>query len=245
MQYKYTTLALSLLAATGAIARPYYSYELDTSISVSFSDGQLVQDQLSFTEGYAETQTPLGVNQFTQITLTLGKDVVNQNLRCQAQDTTGKPIVVLRGANTDVSFGDGGKGAWTFRAPATIANVTCDDALIKIDPEDDRLNLRVVLSNDATETGSQTQLKAGIFQEALPVATSGPFESVELRVGDLVAKQDQRCQVLDGFGNPITVHRNGKTDNTFSDAKKGAWTFDAATEVSEIICDPNFVGASS
>lgn len=244
MQYRYTTLALSFLAMTGALARPYSASDMDTTITVSLSNGVDASSDLIF-PSLPYTATPGHTGPFTQIALTVGKDVTPQDLRCQALDSNGKPIVELRGANTDVSFSDAGKGAWTFRAPTSVSSVTCDPAFTKIDPEDPRLNLRVVLSSDATETTGQTQVKAGIYQETTPVGSGGPFETVELRVGEFVAKQDQRCQVLDAQGNPATVHRGGKTDITFSDAGKGAWMFDQDTEISEIICDPNFVGASA
>lgn len=245
MQYRYTSLAFSFLAATGVLARPYTSYEKDTSITVSLTNaaGDPSTDLTFTTLPY--TATPMHTGPFTQIELLVGKDVTPQDLRCQALDTNGKAIVEVRGNNTDVTFSDAGKGAWTFRAPTNVASVTCDPTFKKIDPEDPRLNLRVILSNDAAEETGQTQVKAGIYQETTPIGSSGPYQTVALAVGEFVEKQDERCQVLDQMGNPVTVHRGGKTDITFSDAGKGAWTFDALTEISEIICDPNFVGKST
>ena len=245
MQYRYTSIALSFLAATGVLARPYTSYEQDTSIVVSLTNaaGDLSTD-LTFSS-LPYTVTPMHTGPFTQIELKVGKDVDPQDLRCQALDSHGKAIVEERGTNTDVTFSDAGKGAWTFRAPTSVASVTCDPTFEKIDPEDPRLNLRVILSNDAAEETGQTQVKAGVYQETTPVGSSGPFQTVALAVGEFVANQAERCQVLDHMGNPVTVHRGGKTDTTFSDAGKGAWSFDALTSISEIICDPNFVGKSA
>lgn len=246
MQYRYTSVLLSLLAATGALALPYTaSHDADTSITVSLSDGNKLNTDLKFAGHLPETEVPTTTGPFTQISLKVGKDVVPQDLRCQAVDTNGTAIVVLRDPNTDISFSDADKGAWTFRAPTKVANVTCDPLLKKISPDDDRLNLRVILSNILTETTSQTALKAGIYQETTPVGSGGPFKTVELKLGTLVAKQTQRCQVLDSAGKPVTVKRAGKTDITFSDAGKGEWNFDAATQISEIICDPAFVAAST
>lgn len=245
MQYRYTTLALSFLAVTGALARPYSAaVDADSSVTVSLSNGVDASTDLLFST-LPSTSTPSHTGPFTQINLKVGKNVSPQDLRCQALDSNGKPIVELRGENTDITFADGGKGAWTFRAPTKVASVTCDPSFKKIDPEDPRLNLRIVLSSDATETTTQTQVKAGIYQETTPVGSSGPYETVELRVGEFVAKQDQRCQVLDAAGNPVTVNRGANTDITFADGGKGAWKFNQATKISEIICDPNFVSASA
>lgn len=238
---QYTTI-LGLLAATGALAAPHSRRNADNEVRVSLSDLAETGAQVTLAEGVRDTAVPATDGPFATVELTLGADVQDQDLRCQILDHMGNPIVLLRGANTDITFGDGGKGAWTLREPTTVSEVICDPSFTQIDA--DAGKLRVVLENQATETGSQTVLPAGDREEAPPVGSSGPFQTVELRVGELVEDQDYRCQVLDEAGNPIVVLRGENRDVTFSDAGKGAWTFETTSEVSKIVCDPTFVKAA-
>lgn len=69
---------------------------------------------------------------------------------------------------------------------------------------------------------------------------SGPFKTVELRVGKNLENQALRCQVLDHARKPITVLRGANKDITFADGDKGKWTFQNPSKVSMIICDPAF-----
>jgi hypothetical protein len=241
------TIAVALLAATGAMAAPHTRRYYDDTVTVILSDGGETGAQVSgLSSTYRAMGTPALSGPFTTIEIALGAGVQNQELRCQALDNYGYPIVGVRGANTDTTFSDADKGAWTFRQASYVSEVVCDPTFVKIDPASDELNLRVILESQSTETGSQTQLPANTALVDLPpVGSSGPFETVELSVGSLVAKQDFRCQILDLAGNPLYVLRGGKRDITFSDADKGAWTLETPSEVSDIVCNPTFVARSA
>ncbi|KIW62392.1 hypothetical protein PV04_10572 [Phialophora macrospora] len=236
------TIALALLAATGALAAPHSRRTYDDTVTVILSDGGETGAQVS---GLSSTSRAMGTpsqsGPFTSIQISLGADVQNKDLRCQALDNYGNAIVGVRTPNVDTTFSDAGKGPWTFRQPAYVSEVVCDPTFVKIDPNSDELNLRVILQSQSTETGSQTVLPAGSLVDLPPVGSSGPFETVELSVGSLVEKQDYRCQILDVAGNPLIVLRGENRDITFSDADKGAWTLETPSEVSDIVCNPTFV----
>jgi len=242
----YSTIAVSLLASTGALAAPFFSTR-DNSIKVVLGNlaGTYADLEISFTEGMAQTVTPSFSGPFSTVALQLGKDVVQQDLRCKVVDDAGNDIVVVRGNNTDVTFSDAGKGAWTLPESAMVGNVICDPEFKKITPEELAAGstLRVVLENQEIELGSQTELTPGWRDEQAPIGSNGPFETVELRVGKFVTKKDYRCQLLDTYGQAITLLRGGSNATTFSDQGKGEWTLDYSSEVSYIICDPTFVKA--
>lgn len=243
----YSTVALTLLASSGALAAPLVSM-VDNSIQVvltSSTDASVNTKVDFFSETTASTASLAGFDtyfEYDTVALKLGKDVVKQDLRCKVVDFSGNDIAVSRGANIDVAFSDAGKGAWTFLAPSEVGAVICDPTFEKITPEAlaEGSTLRVVLSNQQTETGSQTTLASGMREEAAPIGSSGPFETVELRVGKFVQKKDYRCQILDMTGFPIDLTRGTSASNTFSDAGKGEWTLNTVSEVSTITCDPNF-----
>jgi hypothetical protein len=242
------TVALSLLAVTGALAAPHSrrSYDsssnYDNTVTVILSDGGETGAQVSGLSSVATAYgTPATSGPFTTIEISLGAGVENTALRCAAFDNYGKPIVGTRGKNIDTTFSDADKGAWTFRQASYVSQVVCDPSFVAIDPNSDELALRVILQNQSTETGSQTVLPAGSLVDLPPVGSSGPFETVELEVGSLVEKQDYRCQILDNYGNPLVVLRGENRDITFSDADKGAWTLETPSYVSDIVCNPTFV----
>jgi len=235
------TIALSLLAATGALAAPHSRRYYDDSVTVILSDGGETGAQVTLQSTYRDMATPAISGPFNSIEIALGADVQNQELRCQALDNYGNPIVGVRGANIDTTFSDADKGPWTFRQSSYVSEIVCDPAFVKIDPSSDELNLRVILESQSTETGSQTVLPAGSLVDIPPVGSSGPFETVELSVGSLVEQQTYRCQILDMAGNPLIVLRGENRDITFSDADKGAWTLETPSEVSDIVCNPTFV----
>lgn len=65
---------------------------------------------------------------FDQVTINLGANV-DPTLRCKILDFEGQPIVAKRGTNTDFTFADGDKGAWTFvDGLQTVTKVICDPA---------------------------------------------------------------------------------------------------------------------
>ena len=50
--------------------------------------------------------------------------------RCQAYDTNGNPLIVLRGMNRDVTFSDANKGPWNLETPSAIGSIICDPAFV-------------------------------------------------------------------------------------------------------------------
>lgn len=242
MQY---SVFLSLLAASGALAAPRNNRQSSNNeIRVALSSSE-TGAQVTLKEGVRDTAVPAGNGPFDTVELRLGKDVRQQNLRCQILDDAKNPIVVLRGNNTDITFADGGAGPWKFREEESlVSEVICDPKFKKAGPDANRL--RVVLQNQGTETGSQTVFAGGDErEEKKPVASRGPFKTVELRVGEVVEKQDYRCQILDKANEPIVVLRGGNRDTTFADGGNGEWTFEKEeSEVSKIICDPTFKKAA-
>jgi hypothetical protein len=242
---QYSSIILAALAATGAVAAPWGLRSLDNEIRVILSDQATdTGSQTTFTEGQREQKGPVGSDgPFQTVELHLGQNVQKQDYRCQVLDDQGKPIVLTRGASTDITFGDGGKGEWTFKKESIVSSIICDPTFAKADST--ATEIRVTLSNQATDIGSQTTFTEGKRDEKAPVGSSGPFQTVQLSVGALVEKQDYRCQVLDTAGNPITVKRGVSVDITFGDGGKGEWTFLKVSEVSKIICDPSFKKGSA
>ena len=242
---QYTTILLAALSATGAVALPYYS-GADTSITVSLGDkdGNNVKD-IKFTgsETQLQQRVTMGVSQ--SLNVHLGKDVQNKDLRCQALDENAKPIVGVRGANIDNTFSDGDKGKWVFPKETTVSKVICDPALKKGVATDFSITVQL---NGPSELATQTSGFTGIVREQkAPQDTSDAFNSVLIQVGKNVDNQAVRCQLLDKNNKPITGKRGANIDTTFSDAKKGEWTFQdpqALTAVSQIICDPAFKSAN-
>ncbi|PVH72171.1 hypothetical protein DL98DRAFT_520629 [Cadophora sp. DSE1049] len=264
---QYSTIFLSALAATGALAVPTRrpNNNFDSSITVILQNQNLeIGSQTQFAEGQRQAKSPVGSSgPFTTVELSLGPDVKQKDLRCQVLDKSNKPIVVVRGQNVDITFADGDKGEWTFKNGATEVNtIICDpafkqgiastsnnsqDGTAAGQTEDQDTDIRVTLTdgNLAAQTAFD---EAGLKREIQePVGSSGPFNSVELSVGADVQKQDLRCQILDNNGQPIIVKRGQNIDTTFADGNGGPWTFlkPAFSEVSKIICDPAFVKASA
>lgn len=245
---QYTSIILAALAACSTIAAPLTNAApqkrmLDNTLTVVLSNQATeTGSQTTFTEGQREEGGPTGSSgPFQTVELRLGKDVQRKDLRCKILDDQGDDIVVIRGANTDITFADGGKGAWTLRKESMVSEIICDPIFVKTDPS--VFETRVILSNQATELGSQTTLKEGPRVESAPTGSSGPFQTVEIAVGAWAEKQDLRCSVLDHAGTPIVAKRGKNVDTTFSDADKGAWTFVHESEVSKIVCDESFKAA--
>ncbi|KAJ4382480.1 hypothetical protein N0V86_002815 [Didymella sp. IMI 355093] len=95
---------------------------------------------IAFVQGglLPETQ-PAGGENVNMFTLTLDPAIQDKDLRCQVLDNYGNPILGRRGPNVDVTFGDAGKGPWTFinKHNETInvdtSLVVCDPAFVKAD----------------------------------------------------------------------------------------------------------------
>jgi hypothetical protein len=247
MQYSVFLLS-TISAAAGVLAIPTGQQSNDTSVVVTLAGASELATQTSFQKiqlGQREVQVPVGSSgPFQTVNLSVGKDVPKQNLRCQVLDEERKPIVVLRNPNVDITFSDAGKGAWTFRNESLVSAIICDPTFAALGAAAN--DITVILSGP-DELATQTPFSlAGAEREVqAPVASSGPYNTVELLLGVGVKKQDLRCRVLDMQGNEITVKRNKNIDTTFSDAGKGAWTFldPVESEVVAIICDPAFKAA--
>ncbi|KAL6717866.1 hypothetical protein ACLMJK_003951 [Lecanora helva] len=236
---QYSSIFLTTLAAAGTLAAPWGQSSSNEIRVILSSQSTETGSQTVFTEGFRQQQAPIGsTGPFETVELSLSPGVQNKDYRCQILDPAGNPIIVTRGANTDITFGDGDKGEWTLKQPSEVSQIVCDPSFQKVGS--DATEIRVVLSNQATETGSQTVFSEGPRQQQAPVGSTGPFETVELRVGALVQQQDLRCQIVDKTNQPIIVLRGENRDITFWDADKGEWTLEHVSEVSSIICDPDF-----
>ncbi|SMR61879.1 unnamed protein product [Zymoseptoria tritici ST99CH_1E4] len=125
-----------------------------------------------------------------------------------------------------------------FAAPATLRRQATADT-----------SIRVGLSNQRIELGTGTTFD----ETALPdtksgTGSSGPFDTVDLRLGADVVNKALRCQLISAAtGLPILLIRNGVQDTTFADGGASApWAFvDGEQDVSSITCDPAFVKVSA
>ena len=240
---QYSSLILAALATTGSLAAPHGHLSPDDSLQVILS-GQSQPSTNTLPAGQHAERHPHSSGPFTNVELVVGKNVQKQDYRCQILDHMSHPIVLKRGANTDITFGDGDKGAWTFRdAPSAVSKVVCDPTFAKIDPAAAKVSVR--LSNQGAELGTTTDFPdpSHMRVESAPVGSTGPYTSVEIIVGQLVKKQDIRCQLKGMHGMDVVATRGANTDTTFSDADKGEWTFKAESVVERIICDPAFKAA--
>jgi len=239
-------LASLLLAASSAFAAPHERRQQygDKSVTVILSNQAIeLGSQTTFKSVNSRKQkSPVGSSgPFDTIEISVG-DAANAALRCSALDTDGNLILGKRGANVDTSFSDADKGAWTFKEATEVSAVVCDPALVAVDPAE--ATIRVTLADDASEFATQTVFSS-FFNEALtlpPTGSQGPYTSVTIDVGSLV-DPETRCKLLNRGGNPIVATRGTNVDTTFSDADKGAWTFNRKSRVTSIICDPAFVAA--
>ncbi|CAO1603756.1 hypothetical protein XANCAGTX0491_007334 [Xanthoria calcicola] len=240
---QYTSIFFAALAATTTLAAPWTTPSHDNKLQVTLSGPHTTPAQKHFPESPRTAKHPSSNGLFTFVELHVGKDVPNQATRCQILDQASKPIVIQRGNNTDITFGDGGKGKWTIRGEEAtkVSQIICDPAFRQI-TAGTGTEIRVQLSNQATELAIQTAFTEGSRQEKA-VNSSGPFTSVQIMVGALVQNQDYRCQVVDKAGQAVVATRNTNIDTTFSDAGKGEWTFKKESEVSKVIWDPAFKAA--
>lgn len=250
---KYLT-ALLTVATTGVSAASIPGAS-DSATVILRSVPLDLTTQTGFNGNQPEQKGPVGSSgPFESVELNLAANFGNKALRCQVLASNNQPIVLVRGANVDTTFGDAGKGPWTFKAGATKVNqIKCDPAFKAANQNAPPAppaaaadtSIRVTLSDGdlATQTAFQ---KAGLVPEVQnPVASRGPFNSVNLSLGSGVQKKDLRCQVRDERNKPITVKRGANVQNTFADGGLGPWTFvkPASSKVAKIFCDPAFVKA--
>lgn len=172
----------------------------------------------------------------TEVELSVGEGVDNQDIRCQILDKERQPIVVLRGNNTDITLADGGNGPWTLREPSVVDRVVCDQDFEKIDPEDERLQVSVLIQSQNPEVGINFDL-SGVLEDTVEVAEDTPIETVTLTISGELVDPALRCQLV-GADGPITVLRNGNVRQTFAGGDE--WTLQEETVVEQIICDPDF-----
>ncbi|KAK8004256.1 hypothetical protein PG990_002068 [Apiospora arundinis] len=77
--------------------------------------------------GEKDAKAPTGSKgPYNTVTLKVGSG--NKNARCQLTDANNKIVTLVRGKNVDVTFGDGGKGAWKFQdgKARNIKQIKCD-----------------------------------------------------------------------------------------------------------------------
>ncbi|KAK3717482.1 hypothetical protein LTR37_005872 [Vermiconidia calcicola] len=210
-------VALALMAAS-ALAAPHARRQAASDNEVHV----ILQSQATETGSQTaydyvpspKSLAPVGSSgPFETIEIAVGANVAQQNLRCQALDMAGAPLIAVRGNNTDITFSDAGKGAWTFKTPSEVHSIICDPAFEPIGA--DAFQVRVVLAS--SDLGSQTVFKdATRRSSSRPVGSSGPFETVEIFVGALV-DPELRCQLRDQYNEAIIANRGPNKDTTFSD----------------------------
>lgn len=261
---QYTSIFLSALFATSALARPARRSTSDNSIIVQLSGPDELATQTSFDEGWRQVKRPVGsAGPYDTVLLTLGADVKQQDLRCQVRDELNEPLVVLRNGSREITFADANRGDWTFEAGAqNVAAIICDPAFKKGDPaappavpmptptpiSQPPINVRI--SGLSEFTRNIAFVEGGLIRETQH-AGGGDVNMFELTLDSAIKKQDLRCQVLDKAGNPITGKRGANVDITFADGGNGPWTFinkhgePTNVDISVVICDPAFVKASA
>jgi len=126
-------------------------------------------------------------------------------------------------------------------AIAAPAPAAVDESTVQhIETRQSNKEIRVVLSNQSIELGSQTAFTDNGKKQVKNFSSPfGPIQTVELRLGKNV-KSTLRCQITDSNGKAITVKRGTNVATTFADGGKGAWTLQKTTKIKSIICDPSF-----
>ncbi|KAL9016094.1 MAG: hypothetical protein Q9180_008822 [Flavoplaca navasiana] len=243
---QYSSVFLAALAATTALAAPWkHQTPTDNNLEVTLSGASSSAVTTSLPESPETTVQPSSTGPFTYVALRVGQGVRNQASRCQILNEAGNPIVIQRGANTDITFADGGKGLWKFRDGASlVSSISCSPKFQQITGSaiQTESEIRVQLADSGSELAIQVAFDpSGERQEK--TVNPGPFSTVQIMVGALVRKQDYRCQVLDKAGQPLVATRGANRDTTFADGGKAEWTFDQKSEVSKVICDPAFKAA--
>lgn len=236
----YPTILASALAfaanAAAAVPRPDNS---NAGLTLTLRTGEIDLPPILFPEPRDAISKRLrSKKRITEVELNVGEGVKNQDIRCQIQDEHRQPIVVLRGNNTDVTLADGGNGPWTLREPSVVGKVTCDQGFEKIEPDDERLRVRVIIQSQNPELGRSFDL-SGVVRNEVDVQEQTPIETVTLEVDGELVDPALRCQIV-GADGPITVLRGENVKQTFADGDGGPWTLQEETVVEQIICDPEF-----
>ncbi|KAK8029642.1 hypothetical protein PG993_010933 [Apiospora rasikravindrae] len=142
---QYATILLSLLATLATTAptqrqsketralAPRADGPLRVTLETDFFDsaaadffGGLAAELLATSLGEADAKAPTFPGPFATVTLDVGDGT--PEARCQLIDTDGQVVTLVRGANVDVSFGDGGNGPWRAQDGGTfsIKQIKCD-----------------------------------------------------------------------------------------------------------------------
>lgn len=259
---QYSAIFFSALYASAALARPARRSTSDNSIIVQLSGPSELATQTSFHEGFRQVERPVGSSgPFDTVSLEVGKDAKQQDLRCQVRDEQNNPIVVLRNGNREITFADGDAGDWTFEAGAqNVIAIICDPAFVKGNAPpatpsaaptpiaQPPINVRISgLSEFARNIAF---VEGGLIRETQR-AGGEDVNMFELTLDPAVKNQALRCKVLDKAGNPIAGKRGANVDITFADGGNGPWTFinkkdePINVDTSAVICDPAFVKASA
>lgn len=99
-------IAVSALFAASAIAVPTYGSK---KVIVTLGGADELATTVSFKNVNSRKEKPVAVHgPFETITIDVGAGVADQDLRCQALDASGNPLVATRNANIDTSFSDAG-----------------------------------------------------------------------------------------------------------------------------------------
>lgn len=239
----FSASSVSASASASASSVASFSGYGDNSVTVILQNQAIeLGSQTTFKNAdKKQTKSPVGsTGPFETIEINLGADVANTALRCAALDMNGNPLIARRGANTDTTFSDADKGAWTFLEPVEVHSIVCDPAFVAVAAGS--YDVRVTLADSAEDLATQTALSGVVRDVQVPVGSSGPFDSVTIDVGPLVDPA-LRCKVKNVHGRAIVATRGENIDTTFSDADKGAWTFNKRSSVSVIVCDAKFVAA--
>lgn len=259
---QYSTILLSALFATSALARPARRSTSDNSIIVHLSGPSKLATQVSFNEGFRQVTRPDGsTGPFDTVSLTLGKGVKQQDLRCQVRNEHNDPIVVLRNGNREITFADGNAGAWTFESGAQkVAAVICDPTFVKgeappaipspVPAPIAQPPINVRISGLSEFARNIAFVEGGLVRETQR-AGGKDVNMFELTLDPAVKNQALRCKVLDSAGHPITGKRGANVDITFADGGNGPWAFinkrgePINVDTSAVVCDPTFVKASA
>jgi len=101
----------------------------EVSVTLSNSEGPLPPIVFDNVEDRAEESPLSGSTPADTVEISVG-ELVDPALRCQLLNRRGKPVVAVRGANTDTTFSDADKGEWTFKREQVVSQVICDPAFV-------------------------------------------------------------------------------------------------------------------
>lgn len=243
---QYTTVILAALAATGALGAPLHSRQVeagsqDNGVRITLED-QSVELGRQFTiDGDGNTEVRLSVGdqeKYAAITVNLGGNINNKELRCQALGSDGQPIVGKRGSeddpakkpNIDVNFSDGGKGPWTFlKGKQVVKEVVCNPKFKKITSEElaKGQQVSVLFRKQKGDNQPFTIPVDPTAEQPTQSNTNEQYKTVEIKVGKFTNPQSIRCQVFSDrrLTSLVQGQRGKNIDTSFADGDKGEWDF--------------------